>query len=90
MSNTAFVPGCLIHAFLERQYSADVFSFELYSDEVHLAKPQLAMYDMCFAQVQLIHGDAVLRQNVLHAGDSLVNDVQAGIIAGMRTYAVYE
>ena len=82
LSNTAFIEGAALRKLLPVLGFGDLFSFQVYSDEVACSKPSPAIFDLVFEQAGSIR--PLGRDEVLHVGDNPVADVRGAKQAGFR------
>lgn len=86
LSNTAFIPGNVINKFLDKNFGNEYFSFKLFSDELMIAKPNLEIYKIAFNEIQKIYPNGIRKSDILHIGDDIKNDYEAGKRFGINTY----
>jgi len=80
LSNTGFISGDVIRKALDMLGMKKYFSFEIFSDEVGISKPNKKIYDMLYTNVQYIKtSEGVSRNEICHIGDSVVCDGAAAI-----------
>jgi len=89
LSNTAFIKGSSLRKLLKMLDLAQYFSFQLYSDEVKMSKPNPALFALMFEQIVGIYDkSAITLIDVLHVGDNPVADERGAISAGMQALLV--
>ena len=68
LSNTAFILGKTLHKVLSEYELNSYFSFEIYSDELGLAKPNSEIFQILYEKVNQIK--TVDKQKIIHIGDN--------------------
>lgn len=85
LSNTGFVRGTTIRKYLQNVGLTDLFSFEIFSDECNLSKPNSKIYEILYQKVNGQFG--LTKDEIVHIGDNYFADVQGatnfGIHAGL-------
>lgn len=76
LSNTAFVKGSTLRVMLKHLALDQFFSFQHYSDEVGMSKPNPQFFGLMVDNVQAIRqNDNINLQEIIHIGDNFVADI---------------
>lgn len=86
LSNTAFIPGSVLRKVLDRHGIGQQFTFQLYSDETGLSKPNKKIFEQVIKTAQQIK--PLRPEQVLHIGDNAVADIKGAQSAGLQAYLV--
>lgn len=84
LSNTAFIRGVTLRKILENYEIGKYFSFQIYSDEVGISKPNSKIFDLVFEEVMKIK--KIERKEILHIGDNTFADFDGALEAGFAAY----
>jgi putative hydrolase of the HAD superfamily len=72
LSNTAFIKGNTLRKLLKHYELENYFSFQIYSDETGLSKPNQELFQLVFNK---INSFKLLEKNqILHIGDNIIAD----------------
>lgn len=82
LSNTVYIKGEFISIVLHNILNENIFSFELYSDEVGFPKPSFKIYS-------LLKEMANNRKRIIHIGDNYLCDIQGPLEFGIITKQVH-
>lgn len=90
LSNTGFIPGRVLRSLLGRLGIGHLFEFQLYSDEVGMSKPNLALFRKMLGMIPHANWDtsAPDLQKVIHVGDNPHADIFGALRAGIRACLV--
>ena len=86
LSNTAFITGKSLHKVLAYHGLASYFSFELYSDEEGIAKPNPAIFQKAYELTNALR--PVEKTQWLHIGDNPIADIQGATNAGLCAFLI--
>lgn len=86
-SNTAFVSGDIIKAFLSKTQLFKKFSFLLFSNEVGYGKPCSKMYEQLFFNAQKVQPQ-LKKSEILHIGDNEKADYKGALENGLKAYLI--
>ena len=81
LSNTAFIHGELLYKVLAHYGIADNFTFQLYSDEVGLSKPNPQFFEHLFQTLNAVK--SLPKNKIVHIGDNPYADGQGAAKAGL-------
>ncbi|WP_289665221.1 HAD family hydrolase [Flavobacterium panacagri] len=84
LSNTAFIKGQVLRKLLEHYELADYFKFQIYSDEVGFSKPNPAIFQLVFDEINKYK--KINKKNVLHIGDNCIADYNGAIQFGFNAH----
>ena len=84
LSNTAFILGKTLHKVLSEHELSSYFSFEIYSDELGLAKPNSEIFQILYEKVNQIK--PVDKQKIIHIGDNQIADYNGAKNAGLQAH----
>ena len=84
LSNTAFILGKTLHKVLSEHQLSSYFSFEIYSDELGLAKPNSEIFQILYQKVNQIK--PVDKQKIIHIGDNQIADYNGAKNAGLQAH----
>lgn len=89
MSNTAFIKGSTLRLLLQKLRIADYFSFQLYSDEVMISKPQKAIFEIMNQNIMNVRKDDFLNSyQIMHVGDNPIADIHGAVEAGIKSFLI--
>ncbi len=90
LSNTGLIQGAVLRDIWQREGIDALFAFQLYSDEVHLSKPNPAFYALLFKQARQLpeHQAGLQPTDILHVGDNPVADREGAESAGLRALLI--
>lgn len=89
LSNTGFVNGDTLRKLLVQLGIADYFSFQLYSNETGLSKPNPGLFQILCENIKAYRPDnPVLPGEIVHIGDNPVADVAGAEAAGLQAFLV--
>lgn len=86
LSNTAFITGKSLHKVLAYYGLVSYFSFELYSDEEGIAKPNPAIFQKAYELTNALR--PVEKTQWLHIGDNPIADIQGATNAGLCAFLI--
>ena len=86
LSNTAFIKGKTLHKVLAYHGLASYFSFELYSDEEGIAKPNPAIFQKAYELTNALR--PVEKTQWLHIGDNPIADIQGATNVGLCAFLI--
>lgn len=84
LSNTAFILGKTLHKVLSEYELSSYFSFEIYSDELGLAKPNSEIFQILYEKINQIK--PVDKQKIIHIGDNQIADYNGAKNAGLQAH----
>jgi putative hydrolase of the HAD superfamily len=84
LSNTAFIKGSSLREILRHYGLFDCFSFQIYSDEVGVSKPNQEIYRLTFDEIKKIK--PVSKQEIIHVGDNVISDYNGAKNFGFDAY----
>ena len=82
LSNTLYIRGISLRHFFVNQHMQELFSFDIYSDEVNMSKPSRLVYQLLKKQAQEHCG--IPSSRIMHLGDNPVNDIRGAVESGLR------
>ncbi|WP_428224740.1 HAD family hydrolase [Flavobacterium sp.] len=74
LSNTGFVRGTTIRKYLQNVELSELFSFEIFSDECNLSKPNPKIFEILYQKVNPTL--RLSKDEIVHIGDNFFADVQ--------------
>lgn len=86
-SNTAFIPGEIIRMYLTAVGLQQKISFAIFSDEIGISKPSPKIFEHLYLKVLIIN-PLILKENILHIGDSFKSDYTGALDFGFAAYQV--
>ncbi|MBE8725742.1 HAD family hydrolase [Flavobacterium hungaricum] len=84
LSNTGFVKGKSLRKLLSYYELSDSISFQIYSDETGFSKPNAAIFQLVFDQVN--NSREVQKNEILHIGDNSIADYNGALKFGFNAY----
>ena len=72
LSNTAFIKGRSLRKIMGHYGIQDSFSFQIYSDEAGVSKPNQLIYQMTFEEISKIR--TLSKSEIIHVGDNRNSD----------------
>ncbi len=87
LSNTAFIKASSLRKLLNNLDIESYFSFQIYSDEVGLSKPNEAIFKLMLAETALLH-NGILNNEILHIGDNAIADIAGANALGINTFLI--
>jgi putative hydrolase of the HAD superfamily len=84
LSNTAFIKGVTLRKVLEYYGLSPYFSFQIFSDEVGFSKPNQAIFQLVYNEIEKIR--SVDKKQVLHVGDNKIADYDGALKFGFDAY----
>lgn len=87
LSNTGLIRGMFLRRFFDDVGIGDLFSFQLYSDEVTLSKPNPAFYALLYQQARQLPEHrlvGLMPSDIVHLGDNPVADRAGAMAAGLN------
>lgn len=86
LSNTAFLEGRALRNVLEYYELTDFFSFQLYSDEIGISKPNYAAFELVFQKIAKQR--SLSKKHIVHIGDNRKADYNGAINYGFNAILV--
>lgn len=86
LSNTGFIKGFTLRKLLTHYDLNDYFSFQLYSDETGISKPNQDMFKLVYDQV--CKKEFVEKKRVLHVGDNPIADRDGALKFGFSALLI--
>lgn len=86
LSNTGFIRGANLRKLLDFYELSRFFSFQVYSDEVSLSKPNYLIFDKVFTEISKT--TTLVKNQVLHVGDNPEADVKGAAAYGFETWLI--
>ncbi|NRT16997.1 putative hydrolase of the HAD superfamily [Flavobacterium sp. 28A] len=86
LSNTGFIKGFTLRKLLTHYDLNDYFSFQLYSDETGISKPNQDMFKLVYDQV--CEKEFVEKKRVLHVGDNPIADRDGALKFGFSALLI--
>ena len=86
LSNTAFIKGESLKKLLAYYEVYDYFSFQLYSDEIGLTKPNIEVFNLIYEKVKL--SKKINKQDIVHIGDNKIADYIGATKAGFNSILI--
>jgi len=86
LSNTGFIKGKTLNKILNRLNILQYFSFQVYSDEIGVSKPNKKAFAFVYEEVCKIRD--CKKENVLHIGDNEIADVAGARQFGFKSLLV--
>lgn len=83
LSNTGFVKGYLLRKMLNTYFGENLFSFQLYSDEIGASKPSPVFYQEMIKNVEKLGKKT---SEIIHVGDSQIADYDGAKSMGLKAY----
>jgi putative hydrolase of the HAD superfamily len=87
LSNTAFIKASTLRKLLCNLNIEDYFSFQMYSDEVGLSKPNEAIFKLMLDEIEVLH-NGILNSEILHIGDNPIADIAGANALGINTFLI--
>ena len=84
LSNTGFIKGKSLRKLLSYYELSDAISFQIYSDETGFSKPNAAIFQLVFDQVN--SSRRVEKNEILHVGDNNIADYNGAINFGFEAH----
>jgi putative hydrolase of the HAD superfamily len=84
LSNTGFIRGGVLRQVLQQLELALYLSFQLYSDEVGLSKPNPKFFQLMLQEVEKCNKNA-LPAHIIHVGDNKNADIEGAMRAGLQS-----
>lgn len=85
LSNTAFIKGTTLRKLLEHYDLERFFSFQIYSDETGLSKPNPQIFKQVYDQ-KLKSTPGLPKKEILHIGDNIIADYNGAIDFGFDAF----
>lgn len=86
LSNTAFIKGNSLKKLLSYYEVSDYFSFQLYSDEIGLSKPNNKVFNLVYEKTNLLQ--KVSKLDIVHIGDNIIADFQGATKSGFNSILI--
>lgn len=89
LSNTAFVKGATLRVILDNLKLSPYFDFQIYSDEVGVSKPNLAIFKIMLDNIYTVRKSKdISNLEILHVGDNPNADMKGALAAGMQALLI--
>lgn len=89
LSNTAFIKGKSLKKLLEYLDVSKFLSFQIYSDEVHLSKPNIEIFKLLIENARAFHTNSFLKLNeIIHVGDNPISDIAGANAIGINSFQI--
>lgn len=86
LSNTAFILGESLRKVLNKLGLLEYFSFEIFSDEIGVSKPNTLIYEALLNKVSSIR--PIEKQQIVHIGDNPIADYDGARSFGMSAWLI--
>jgi putative hydrolase of the HAD superfamily len=86
LSNTAFIKGKSLKKLLAYYEVSDYFSFQIYSDEIGLSKPNSELFDLVYEKTKLLQ--TISKQDIVHIGDNKIADFIGATKSGFNSILI--
>ena len=86
LSNTGFIKGETLKKLLSYYELDSYFSFQIYSDETGLSKPNNEIFQLVYNQIERLK--IVEKKQVLHIGDNIIADYSGAIKFGFEALLI--
>ncbi|MDO4783026.1 MAG: HAD family hydrolase [Capnocytophaga felis] len=86
-SNTAFIQGKTLRKVLNFYGLSDLFSFQIYSDEIGFSKPSSFFFDAIFENIKKID-ESLTKKEVVHIGDNFIADHKGARLYGFNSILI--
>ena len=86
LSNTAFIKGVSLRKLLSYYEIYDYFSFQIYSDEVGLSKPNVEVFNLAYEKAKSLQ--EMNKKDFVHIGDNKIADYLGATKAGFYSILV--
>ncbi|MGE8424054.1 MAG: HAD family hydrolase, partial [Sphingobacterium siyangense] len=86
LSNTAFLDGTVLRRVLEYYELSDFFSFQLYSDEIGVSKPNNTAIELVFQKIR--QQRTIKKKDIVHIGDNQKADYNGAINYGFNAILI--
>lgn len=86
LSNTAFLYGTVLRRVLEYYELSDFFSFQLYSDEIGVSKPNNTAFELVFQKIR--QQRTIKKKDIVHIGDNQKADYNGAINYGFNAILI--
>ncbi|MDO4880367.1 MAG: HAD-IA family hydrolase [Capnocytophaga sp.] len=84
LSNTAFILGKSLHKVLNNYHLTPYLSFEIYSDEVGIAKPNPDIFEILYQKANEIR--PISKKQIIHIGDNQNADYNGAKKTGLQAF----
>lgn len=88
LSNTGFIRGQSLRRVLAELKIADLFDFQLYSDETGLSKPNKELFELMLKEITTLKKQEIDLKSIVHIGDNPVADIAGGMAIGIETLLI--
>lgn len=89
LSNTAFIKGCTLRKVLANLGLAQLFDFQLYSDEAGVSKPNRQFFQMMFEKVKnMAQNTDISLGEIVHVGDNPIADIAGASSFGINSILI--
>lgn len=86
LSNTAFIKGKSLKKVLAYYEVSDYFSFQIYSDEIGLSKPNCELFNLVYEKTKLLQ--TISKQDIVHIGDNKTADFIGATKSGFNSILI--
>ena len=88
LSNTGFIRGATLRKVLKALEIDQFMDFQLYSDEVHLSKPNRAFFELMLGKVNTHYNGSIGIDEIVHIGDNPVADIFGAKQVGLNSVLI--
>ncbi|MDG1276471.1 MAG: HAD family hydrolase [Algoriphagus sp.] len=86
LSNTAFINGSTLRKLISYYELSDFFSFQLYSDEMKISKPNIQVFKDAFENASQYH--TLSKKEMVHIGDNRNADYYGALNFGLNAILI--
>lgn len=86
LSNTAFIKGESLKKLLAYYELTDYFSFQLYSDEIGLSKPNTEVFNLLYEKAKTLQ--TIKKRDIVHIGDNKTADYMGAKKSGFNSILI--
>lgn len=84
LSNTAFIKGHTLRKLLDHYELGQFFTFQIYSDEVGISKPNNAIFQLVYDEINKLRKTD--KKDILHIGDNSIADYNGALQFGFNAH----
>ncbi len=88
LSNTGFVKGNTLRKLLTNLDISKYFNFQLYSDEMHMSKPNTSIFNILVREINSIRLSPIALKDIIHIGDNILADIKGAESIGINTFLI--
>ncbi|PWK69225.1 putative hydrolase of the HAD superfamily [Mucilaginibacter oryzae] len=89
LSNTGFIKGQTLRKVMVNLGLHDFFSFQLYSDEEGMSKPNQTLFNLMIQNVKDCNKTKQIKpENIIHIGDNPKADIEGANAAGLKSHLI--